>query len=144
MFIDVLNRYWNAQALAADGNSDIIDHGVDRNLGIGEPMVIAILLTADADDTDGDETYVVNLTTDDAEGFGTKSTVASVNIPRGSVAGTMFFINIPPNGAIKRYTRLEMDMGGASPAGVSLTAWLTKLDMVEARADYDDAITITD
>ena len=45
MFLDGQNLYSDAQALTATAAStNLIDHGSDRDLGIGEPLVAVIVV----------------------------------------------------------------------------------------------------
>jgi len=57
MYIDAQGLFSDAQALTATAAStNIVDLGSDRNIGVGEEMVVAIFLDVAADDGDADET----------------------------------------------------------------------------------------
>lgn len=135
-FLDKENLYSDAQALTATAAStNIIDHGIDRNLGIGEPMVVAISLDVAADDADADETYVVALQADDNSGFSSATEVGSATITRGDAAGKKYYISIPPSGLTERFTRLNFTLGGTSPS-VTVTARLVPQSFVETDVDF--------
>jgi hypothetical protein len=143
MFLDDQNLYSDAQALTATAAStDLIDHGADRNLGIGEPMVVEILLDVAADNTTTDETYSVALQTDDNASFSSATTVGSVTIVAGAVAGTRYHIPLPPNSVLERYSRLNYTLGGTTPT-VTVTAALLPYSFVQNNVVYADGITIS-
>lgn len=144
MIIDAQLLYSDAQAVTADaGSTNVVDHGQDRNLGLGEPLAAVITVDVAADGTTGDETYVVLLETDDNAAFSSATEVARVTIPRGSAAGTKFVIPVPPTTSIERFTRLYYDVGGTTPT-ITVTAFLQPVSMIGAGENvyYADAITI--
>lgn len=143
MFLDSLQLYSDAQAVTADAAStNVIDHKQDRNLGLGEPLAVVIVVDVATDGTTGDETYVVILETDDNEAFASATEVARVAIPRGTAAGTKFVLGVPADTVMERYSRLTYDVGGTTPTG-TFTAFLTLLSMVQNNVTYADAITIS-
>lgn len=144
MIIDAENRYSSAQSVAATAvSTNIIDHLADRNIGIGEPLVVVIVVTTALDGTTGDETYSAQLQADDNSGFSSATSVGgAVSLTRGSVAGTKFYIPVPPDTLTERYSRINYTMGGTTPTG-NVTAWLTLASMVQNTFDYADAITIS-
>ena len=78
MFLDGQNLYSDAQALTATAAStNLIDHGSDRDLGIGEPLVAVIVVDVALDDTNADETYSAVVQTDDNSSFSSAATVAT-------------------------------------------------------------------
>lgn len=143
MIVDKFNTYSDAQVLTATAAStDLVDHGADRNLGIGEPMVVEILLDVAADATTGDETYSAALQVDDSASFGSPTTIGSVTIAAGAAAGTRYYIPVPPNTAFERYSRLNFTLGGTTPT-VTVTAHLVPQSFVDQYVQYADAITIS-
>lgn len=145
MFLDAYNRYSNAQALTATANStNVIDHGSDRNIGIGNPMALFVQVGVAADQTDGDETYTVKLVTDDNEALSSATDVTpAYTIPRGTAAGTTYVIPIPPNTVIERYTAVTYTLGGTTPT-ITVSSFLLPLNMAQnfPNVFYPDAITI--
>lgn len=143
MIVDKFNTYSDAQALTSTAAStDLIDHGADRNLGVGEPMVVEILLDVAADGGNSNETYVAALETDDNAAFSSATTIGSVTIVRGAAAGTRYYIAIPPGLEFERYSRLNFTLGGTTPS-VTVTAHLVPQSFVDQYVQYADNITIS-
>lgn len=138
------NLYSDAQALTVTAPStDIIDHGADRDIGIGEPMVVVLTLDVAADDADANETYVAALETDDNEGFASPTQVGgTATIPRGSVAGSVFYIPVPPDTTFERFSRINFTLGGTTPS-VTVTAALVPQSFVQNDQNYPDGFTIS-
>ena len=144
--LDAKNRYSSKQALSGAGaapSTDTIDHTIQKNnLGIGEPMVVQINVDVAADGADADETYVAALEVDALVAFGSVEKIGEVVIPRGSVAGSKFYINIPPDKRYERHSRLNYTLGGTTPS-VTLSAFLIPLSHVQNEEVYPDNITIS-
>ena len=141
---DAHNQYSDSQNLTATGvSTNVIDHGADRNLGQGEPLVVEICVEVAPDAANADETYTVALQTDDAVGFGSPATVGeTVTITRGEAAGTKHYIAIPPDTRIERFTRLNYTLGGTTP-DLTVSAHLIPASGVEEQTKYPDNITIS-
>ena len=78
MINDAQLEYARAQTLSASGAStNKLDHGSDRNIGIGEGMVVFIHVTA-IDAASGNETYSVALRSDADDSMGSPTTVCSL------------------------------------------------------------------
>jgi hypothetical protein len=144
MIIDSQNLYSNAQALTGSAAStNLIDHGADRNLGIGEPMALVITLGVASDGTTGDETYAAQLQTDDNSSFSSAASVGgSVTIARGAAAGTKYVMAIPPDTTFEQYSRVNYTLGGTTPT-VTLSAFLQPMSAIQNNVVYADAITIS-
>lgn len=145
MILDSQNLYSDAQALTATAAStNLIDHGADRNLGIGEPMALVITIDVAADGTTGDETYSAQLQTDDNSGFSSATSVGgAVSIPRTTaVAGTKYVMAVPPDTTFERYSRVNFTLAGTTPT-VTLTAFLQPMSAIQNDGYYADAITIS-
>lgn len=146
MIIDAQLRFSVAQSVAATAvSTNVIDLGTERRIGTGEPMVVAIVVTTALDGGNADETYTVTIQTDDNEAFSSATTLAgtaAVSMPRGSAAGTRFYIPIPPGAATERYIRLNYTVAGTTPSG-AVTAWLTTASALQAEGVYPDAFTIS-
>jgi hypothetical protein len=143
MYVDAQLMYSDAQALTATAvSTNIVDHGADRDMGTGEPLAVVVLVDVALDGTTGDETYAVQVQTDDNSSFSSASSVGgSVSLTRGAAAGTKYVIPLPADTAIERYTRLNYTLGGTSPTG-TVTAYLTPMSMIQGSNLYADAITI--
>jgi hypothetical protein len=133
MILDKLNQYADAQTLAASGAStNVIDHGSDRNIGLGEPLALVITVTACVSN-DGDETYAFVLQSDADEAFGSAGTVIpSQSITRGTTGRFIYYL--PKDVTTERYTRLSWTLGGTTPS-ITYSAELVRAD----HADYHGA-----
>lgn len=146
MFLDAYNSYSVAQALTASAAStNVINHGADRNIGIGEPMAVLITVDVAADHTTGNETYTAKLQTDSDEAFGTVADVTpEYTIPRTAVAGDKFIVVVPPNTDTKQFTRMYYTLGGTTPL-LTVTSRLVPMKFLPTGTNvyYADAITIS-
>jgi Bbp16-like protein len=145
MILDAQNLYSDAQALTATAvSTNIIDHGADGNLGIGEPMCVLITVDVALDNTTTNETYTATLETDDNAAFTSATAVSDARtLTAGSAAGTKFVINVPPNTVMERFSRLTYTLGGTTPTA-TLTAALIPLSfLANGVVFYNDAITIS-
>lgn len=144
MILDQFNTYSDAQALTATAvSTNVVDHGADRNLGIGEPLVAVIQVDVALDSTDGNETYSAVFQTDSDEAFGTAVTVATFpTMTRGAAAGTRYIVSIPPSTTMNRYSRISYTLGGTTPTA-TVTAYLLPQNMLQNQVEYADNITIS-
>lgn len=143
MILDAHNLYSDAQALTTTAAStNIVDHGADRDIGIGEPMVVVISLDVAADAGNADETYSVDLQVDDNSGFSSATSIGSVTITRGDAAGTKYYIPVKPDSSFEQFSRLNYTLGGTTPS-VTLTAELMPMSMIQNDQVYADNITIS-
>lgn len=144
MILDGQNLYSDAQALTTTAAStNLIDHGADRNLGIGEPMSLVITIDVAADATNSDETYVAQLQTDDNSSFSSATSVGgAITITRGTAAGTKFVMAVPADTTFERYSRVNYTLGGTTPT-VTLTAFLQPSNAIQNEVAYADNITIS-
>lgn len=144
MILDAQQNYSNAQALTATADStNYIDHGADRNLGIGDPVLVELVLDVAASDANGNETYTAILETDDNTSFSSATQVGpTVTITRGDAAGTRYFIPLPPDTSLERYTQLAFTLGGTDPT-VTVTAHLKQFNEVQNDVIYPNGYTIS-
>jgi len=144
MFIDVQNKFSAAQAVTADANAtNVIDLGIGRNLGDGEPMAVVIDVDVAADHTTGDETYTFNVVTDDNTSLSSPTTIATLTVAAASLtAGSRQVIVIPPGSVLEQYLGFAYDVGGTTPT-ITCTVFLQPLSMVEKVRYYKDNSTIS-
>lgn len=150
MFLDAQNLFSDAQALTVTvASTNLIDLGVDRNVGIGEPMCVVITVDVAADATTGDETYQFDLETDDNVGFASPLILARrivsalPNIPRATMAaGFKLLIPVPNDTTAERFLRLNYTLGGTTPT-ITVTAFLQPMSMVQAEAVFAKGYTIS-
>lgn len=142
MYIDGQQLFSDSQALTATAvSTNIIDLGADRDIGIGDPLAIVVVVKVALDRVTGDETYTVTVQADDNASFTSAITVVGPVSLLAYTAGTKFIINLPPDKLTERYIRLNYTLGGTTPTG-TITAFLTKLNMIQVDNVYNDAITI--
>jgi len=135
----------DAQAVTADaGSTNLIDLGVTgRRIGAGEPMALVLFVDVAADGTTTDETYSINIQTDDDVAFGSATTLqANVKTYAELVVNSQFAFVIDPNWNFERYVRGYFDVGGTTPS-VTGTLGLMPLAAVRKYKEYANAYVIT-
>jgi hypothetical protein len=131
MYLDTDNLYSDAQALTATAvSTNVIDHGADNNIGLGEPMVAVIAVDVALDDGNGNETYSALLETDDNAGFTSGTTVGTFpTMTRGDAAGTKYILPIPQTTAMERFSRVSYTLGGTSPTATVTAALIPQANL---------------
>jgi hypothetical protein len=142
MIIDAQHLYSDAQALTVTAvSTNLIDHGQDRNLGLGEPLAVVVCVDVAAA---GGGTLVITLQTDDNAAFSSAATVTltAAIAAAALTAGAKVVLPVPPDTLIERFTRLNYTL--ATMTGITLTSFLQPLNMIGAGENvyYADAITI--
>lgn len=121
MILDSQNQFSAQQAFAATGlSTNVIDLGIQRNIGIGEPMAV-FMETDVAPVSTG--TYSVAVQTSAAVSMSTPTSLATMTIGATDVVNTKYAAFIPPTQNCQRYLALYATLGGTSPA-VTFTAYL--------------------
>lgn len=139
-YVDAQNLYSDAQALVASGvSTNLIDHGQDRNLGIGEPLVIVLTVDVAAA---GGGTLTVQLQTDDNAAFSSPANVTATQALAAAAltAGAQIIIPVPPDLLTERFTRLNYVM--ATMTGITVTSFLTRASMVQNQVTYAAGVTV--
>ena len=157
MILDAQAQFSDAQAVTTDAVGDnVIDLGLDRSLGTGEPMAVVFTVDVAADQTSSDEDYTfdVEYATDAAQTTGRQLIGRRVfesgtpDAPAQNadllVAGFQFAIVIPPTKLSEgeRYLGIRYDTLGNTPT-ITMTANLIPLSMVQNDLVFPDAITIS-
>ena len=148
MFQDAQNLFSDAQALTATAvSTNVIDLGVDRDVGAGEPMAVMITVDVAADFTTGDETYQIDIQTGSTA---TPTTVIARRIPVVTASnatsdlglGKKIVIPLPKENA--RYLRLNYTLGGTTPS-VTLTAALVPMNLADSNntQQYASGFTVS-
>jgi hypothetical protein len=142
MLLDAQLQFSAAQAITVDAvSTNIIDLGTARQIGVGEPMGILITVDVAADATTGDETYAIQLQTDDNSSFSSQTTLFAQDIPRARLTiGSRHFIPLPLAN-VERYIRLNYDVGGTTPT-LTLSSWLHPANMIDVNYQYPVAYTV--
>lgn len=139
-YVDAQNLYSDAQALTVTAAStNIIDHGQDRNLGVGEPLVVVVTVDVAAA---GGGTLTIAIQADDNSGFASPGTVATTAAIAAAAltAGALVVIPVPPDLATERFSRLNYTM--ATMTGITVTAYLTRANMVQNAIQYASGIPL--
>lgn len=157
MIVDAQGQFSDSQAITADAvGTNVIDLGVDRSLGNGEPMGVLFTVEVAADQTTGDEDYTfdVEYASNAAQSTGRQligRRVFESGTPTAPaqnadllVAGFKFVIPIPPTALSEseRYLGIRYDVTGTTPT-ITMSAHLVPLSMVQAEENYADGITIS-
>jgi hypothetical protein len=159
MLLDALTMVSNAQAITGPATTlatNVIDfslggpsigQALQREPGSGEPIGFGVDVVAGAFATSGDETYSFQVIQSATANMAAPDVIAqrafsAPQVTAGAlVAGTKFFIEIPPGWPTKEFLSLQVVTGGTTPA-ITLTAWLTACSnfSVEAAIYPKDAI----
>lgn len=133
----------DAQALTVSAAStNYIDFGKDRNIGMGEPMAIVILVKVAADGTTTDETYKFGIQTDDNSGFTSPAVVDERTIPYAQLTlNSQHVLPIAPDLRMERYLRLYATLGGTTPS-ITITAALMPMSDINQTAVYPSGYTV--
>lgn len=125
------------QALTATAASeDVIDLTIDRDIGVGEPLWLVLVVKVAAGGTS--PTMALSVETDDNSGFSSASTIitfptlAAADMALGAVHAYPFPL------ANERYVRGKFTLGGTSPT-VTVDLYLTPYEPRNWKA-YPDAI----
>jgi hypothetical protein len=141
MYIDAQQQYSAAQALVATAvSTNAIDHSKDRNLGIGNPLVVVVSVGVSAA---GGGTLTITLQADTTSAFGAPVTVATTTAIAAAtlVAGYQLIIPVPPDLLMDRWSRLNYTM--ATMTGITVTAELQPANAVQNVVYYPAGVTIS-
>jgi len=131
MILDAQNTYSDAQALSGTGavSTNVIDHGSDRDIGIGEPL--AVVITVDVALAGTGPSYTCTLQTDSSVGFGSAVAVTVSSTFTTLAQGSRVTLGVPMDKLTNRYTRLNHVLAGTTPT-ITVTAELQPARMVQA------------
>lgn len=136
MIIDSLLEFSDAQAVTTTADStNVVDLSSDRDVGPGNDLYLVVQVDVALDDTTGDETYVVELETDDNAAMTSSTIIGTMTFTRGDVAGTRQYIAVGANN--EQFLQVVYTTGGTTPSG-TFSAWLTPFKP-ESWASYPDA-----
>ena len=156
MILDAQLQFSDAQAVTTDAVGDnVIDLGVDRSIGNGEPMAVLFTVDVAADQTTGDEDYTfdVEYATDAPQTtgrqlIGRRVFESSPDAPAQDaallVAGFQFAIALPPMtlAESERYLGIRYDTLGNTPT-ITMTAHLVPMSFIQSAVNFPDGITIS-
>lgn len=132
MFIDSKQAFADGQVLTATAvSTNVIDLGVDRNIGPGEHMAVMVSSSVDAGGTT--PTLQFEIQTDDNAAMSSATVIGTSEAVGGLVAGQK--IVLPLGLSNERYLRLNLITTGTSPTH-TIDAYLQPYPMVDAKTDY--------
>lgn len=157
MFLDAFLQFSDSQAFTTTAlGTNVIDLGLDRAIGNGEPMavVVNIEVAAKVSANDEDYTFVVE-TASDAAITTDRKELGRAHFESGTpdapardadllAAGYQFAIVIPPSlrDIAERYLALRYTGAGTSPA-VTVSAHLVPLSDISNVPLYDSGFSMT-
>lgn len=156
MILDGQNRFSASQAVTATVvGTNVIDLGVNRSIGNGEPMAVAFFVEVAADQTTGDEDYTfqVEYSTDAAQTTGRQlmgERIFESGTPGAPaqdadllVAGFTVIVPIPPTKLAEsaRYLGIRYVAAGTTPT-ITCSAFLVPQKDIDATNDYANNYTI--
>lgn len=144
MILDKQHAFSEAQAItAAAASTNSIDLGAVRDIGTGEPLYVAVVVTTAFTDTGSNSSLTVSLEGDSTTTFTPDGTQDLFSIPAVSAAGTVRYARLDPGAAPLQYRYIQLKYtpvnGDLSTGAVS--AYLVK--DIQQFAAYADAITIS-
>ena len=143
MYIDSQLLLSDAQALTATADStNVIDLGVDRDIGRGEPQALFITVDVAADGTTTDETYQFQLETDDNAAMTSSTIIADATIGYATLTAGSRHV-IPMGITNERYLQGVYTLGGTTPT-ITITAVVQPMSMIATEdVTYAAGYTIT-
>ena len=141
MLVDAKLLYSDAQAItAAAGSTSTLDFNEARDLGVGEPLYIVVLVDTAFTDAGSDSALAVALEMDSTESFTPDYTRTLFTFPALSAAGSVKIARISPDDMDLRYSRLLYTPSNGNLTTGAVTAFITH-DIQRYKA-YADNITI--
>jgi hypothetical protein len=156
MYIDNLLKLSDAQALTATAvATNVVDLGVARSVGNGEPMAVVFSVGVAADVADGDEDYTfdVKYSSNAAQTAGEQlmsrrifesgTPAAPAQDADLLVAGFLFAMPLPPTTLDEdgQFLGVEYTLAGTTPS-ITVDCWIAPLKDVEQYVSYADNVTI--
>lgn len=138
MFIDKKQSFADGQALTATAvSTNVIDLGVDRNIGPGESMAVMVSSSVDAGGTT--PTLQFEIQTSNNENMSSSTVIGTSEEVTSLLAGQK--ITLPIGVSNERYLRLNLITTGTSPTH-TIDAYLQPFSFVDAKTDYANAYDI--
>ena len=128
MYFDAQNLYSEDQAIVATAvSTNRINHGAARQLGIGEPMWLAVFLTVAMTDAGSDSTVTVTLETDTLTAFPSATITVTLPVfPAVSPVGTRRLHRLGEGDINEQFSRLRYTVAGGDLSTGSFFSALTK------------------
>jgi len=158
MYIDFENLLSSSQALTATAlSTNVIDLGVDRSIGNGEPMGVLFTVIVAADQGTGDEDYTFDVEYASNSGITTARKLVGRRLFESGtpdaplldadllVAGFRFVIPVPPTSLSEseRYIAVRYTLAGTTPT-ITVSAALLPLSFISQNSPlYASGYSIT-
>ena len=143
MFLDAELQFSAAQALTATAvSTNIVDLGVDRNIGKGEPMGVVVTVGVAADFTTADETYQFTVQTATDAAFTSPVTVVASATINGDELTEGAKVVLPIGHDNLQFLRVNNTLAGTTPT-VTVDAYLQPLSMIDGTDDYASGFTVS-
>ena len=143
MYIDAQLKFSDAQALTATAvSTNVVDLGVDRDIGIGETQAVAVFVGVDADFTTGDETYQFTVQTSSDEAFTSPVTVVNSAAINGDELASGATVVLPIGYENLQYLRVNNVLAGTTPT-ITIDAVLMPMNDITGTVDYVSGYSIT-
>jgi len=143
MLVDAQNLFSNVQDITAAARStNIIDLGINRDIGSGEPLYIVVTCDVAMTDSGSDSTLTVSLRGDSTTTITPDGEQTLGSIPAVSAAGSTFIYRLDPGSAPLQYRYIALyytPVNGNLTTG-SFTAFITHC--VQHQKFYADNIVI--
>ena len=126
MIIDRTLQFSSDQAITADAAStNVIDLGVDRDLGVSSDIWIMGVVKTTLDSAGEAATLTVSLQTDSVENFGSPTTLfTTAALAEAVLVAGYYFLKIKLPQVTERYLRLYYDRGTEDFTGGTVDAWM--------------------
>ncbi len=144
MYIDSQLKFSDAQALTGPSttvSTNIVDLGVDRDIGIGEAMAVAIFVGVAADFTTTDETYQFTVQTATDAAFTSPVTVVASAAIDGDELAAGATVVLPIGHENLQFLRVSNTTAGTTPS-VTIDAVLMPLADISGTVDYASGFVV--
>tara|TARA_R110000822_G_scaffold150664_3_gene289791 strand:+ start:69 stop:497 length:429 start_codon:yes stop_codon:yes gene_type:complete len=142
MYVDKLLQFSAAQALTATAvSTNVIDLGLDRDIGIGEPMAAVAFIKVAADFTAGNETYKFTLQTATDAAFTSAVTVVESGVINGDELALGKKVVLPMGHTNLRYLRVNYTLAGTTPTA-TVDTYLSPLNFINGEAYYASGFVV--
>lgn len=143
MLIDAQNLYSDAQAVTASAAStNIIDHDISRNLGVGQELYLVVVCDVAMTDASSDSTVAVTLESDNDSAFGSVDDTQTIGTFAAlSAVGARLVAKLSPDLVDSRYSRVYYTVANGNLSTGSFTAFLTT--SIDAYTAYANGYAIT-
>ena len=138
MLLDAHNLYSDAQAItAAAASTNLIDHGIARDMGVGENLYVVLVVDVALTDSGSDSTLAVTIETDSTAAFGSATTTQTLfTVAAAAAIGTRYYARLAPDAINEQFSRLKYTPANGNLTTGSVTAGIVHdIDKFTAYAD---------